>query len=949
MATAIVKEARENSKTRTLAKRLSNKMSHSQKLAAKIRILDLCSTYDHATTWKQIRKVGNASWFRQDAHYQNWKSQICSSTLVFRGKLGSGKSVVMANIVEDLNVFPQYQGKNIPVSYFFCRYDIAESLKERTVIGSLARQLLHTSFDLDAAVGILEKADMSLVSSEVIDILRQALPSDHKAFFVLDGLDECDPDQRKALAFQLRVLQKLFTLHVCISFRGEPNGVLNLGSTQLASTSIMSIPEDNPDIEAFIKADLESCLESGKLEIGDHQLILEIQDALWKGSQGMFLWVALQIQSLCSMETDQAIRDALADLPEDLSETFTRILRKSRLGKSGLYQTRILQFVAVAFRLLTTDELREALSVVPGNTEWNPSQLLNNVYSALASCGCLVVVDEEELTVRFVHHSVQQFLLNGYVDATNSAFTMDMAHLTMANTIVTYLNYDVLDTQLATTVQVPELAAATLPSKVIYSTLSHSPGVKDLAVRLLKSRKQTTMDVCRSLAKAQKPFQLRSIEKFHFHSYAKSYWLQHIKSFSCKDMLVYDLIRRLLEGRTTNTIASNEICQELLWSTVSNGYDEAVKLLLESGKIIPDPGILQYAATLGHEDAMRVLLASGMFEVDAKDKQGNTALLQATLNGHAAVVKLLLATDGVNVDSKDFEGKRPLTWAACKGHIEIAKLLLEKSKENVDWGDNEGKSPLLWAAERGHEEMVKLLLTIGEANPDYKGQHGETPWSLAAKMGHEAIVKLLLDTGKVDVNSKNVDSRTPLLLASEYGLKGIVKLLLDTGKVDVNLEDVFSRTPLSVASGHGCTEIVELLLDTGKVDVNSKDVDSRTPLLVASEYEHTEIVKLLLDTGKVDINLKDVSSRTPLSVASEHRYTEIVKLLLDTGKVDINSKDVYSRTPLSVAVENGYTEIVKLLLETDGVDISLGPPLTKATAKRHPGIVKLLRNYGAKE
>lgn len=85
------------------------------------------------------------------------------------------------------------------------------------------------------------------------------------------------------------------------------------------------MPADNPDIEALIEADLERCLREERLTIRDPLLILEIQDALLKGPQGMSLWVALQIQTLCNMKTDHAIREALADLPKYISETFARI------------------------------------------------------------------------------------------------------------------------------------------------------------------------------------------------------------------------------------------------------------------------------------------------------------------------------------------------------------------------------------------------------------------------------------------------------------------------------------------------------------------------------------------------------------------------------------------------------------------------------------------------
>ncbi len=76
-------------------------------------------------------------------------------------------------------------------------------------------------------------------------------------------------------------------------------------------------------------------------------------------AQGMFLWVVLQIESLCLAGTDEAIRQALADLPKDLPATFSRILQQSEASGKD-YQQRLLQLITAAFRPLTMDELREA-------------------------------------------------------------------------------------------------------------------------------------------------------------------------------------------------------------------------------------------------------------------------------------------------------------------------------------------------------------------------------------------------------------------------------------------------------------------------------------------------------------------------------------------------------------------------------------------------------------
>ncbi|KAF2179093.1 hypothetical protein K469DRAFT_674764, partial [Zopfia rhizophila CBS 207.26] len=438
VAKKIEEEAQENSQFRALSSKFSKSVSLQQRLATNLRVLDFCSKYDYETTWKQTRKVGNTTLFSRAAEYQEWKGRSDSCTLMYTGKLGSGKSVLLANIVDDMYLY--VQSKNIAVAYFFCRHDIPESLKARTVIGSLARQLLRPIPDLAIVAELLDETTSALDFETLISLLQRAIPPNRKAYFVLDGLDECNSTERNILIQQLRKLQESFALSLCVSLRLEPNNTLILSSEQFTAARVISIPDKNPDIEAFIEAKLESCIKSQKLVIGNPNLILEIQDTLLKGSQGMFLWVALQIESLCAMRTDDAIQNALADLPKDLPETYSRILQRSEeLGKP--YQRPILELITVAHRPLMTKELREALSVVPGDAVWNPARLLNDVYSTLTCCGCLLTIDEEELTVRLVHHSVKQFLLRGFTETTNMAFTMDSAQRKMADIIVTYLSY----------------------------------------------------------------------------------------------------------------------------------------------------------------------------------------------------------------------------------------------------------------------------------------------------------------------------------------------------------------------------------------------------------------------------------------------------------------------------------------------------------------------------
>ncbi len=203
---------------------------------AHARVLDLCSTYDHQSAWKEIRKVSETRLFSAKPPVTRIGKPITDSscTFVCLGKLGSGKSVLMANIVDDLHLHAE--SVKHPVAYFFCRYDSSESLNPRTVIGSLARQLLRRISDLTTVQDLVEKTTLVLDSEEILCILRRALPPQFRAYFVLDGLDECDDRQRGALTSYLRKLQDIFALDICVSYRLEAGNVLRLSPGSICQT-----------------------------------------------------------------------------------------------------------------------------------------------------------------------------------------------------------------------------------------------------------------------------------------------------------------------------------------------------------------------------------------------------------------------------------------------------------------------------------------------------------------------------------------------------------------------------------------------------------------------------------------------------------------------------------------------------------------------------------------
>ena len=88
------------------------------------------------------------------------------------------------------NLIKKVSPKDV-TAYFFCRFDETESLKAKTIVGSIARQLVR---DLPATV--FGKFNLeSINGTTLISALEARLSDARQYFIVLHGLDECGEKQ----------------------------------------------------------------------------------------------------------------------------------------------------------------------------------------------------------------------------------------------------------------------------------------------------------------------------------------------------------------------------------------------------------------------------------------------------------------------------------------------------------------------------------------------------------------------------------------------------------------------------------------------------------------------------------------------------------------------------------------------------------------------------------
>ena len=537
-----------------------------------------------------------------------------------------------------------------------------------------------------------------------------------------------------------------------------------------------------------------------------------------------YLWIIFQIDSICSQKTDESILNTLRDLPKDLPETFNRVLQKLKQSKDSdpTLCKKVFELVTAAQRPLTLGELRYAVSIVPGDTIWDTSKLINDVQKVVKCCGSFLIVDEEYITVHFIHHSVKQYLLSSLTDLKENQYHVDPigADLLLGEICVTCLS---TDSQLIAIRNVPQIQPksvsavlnkasptvnGTLPQSILSRTLTQSKLSTRMALRLLRSKGSSNYGLYHQSESITKPAQeyRESMEQSgSFVSYAQETWLFHSRNFFPGEVKSYTLWSRLISG-------SRDV--KLSWSK-EDWRDLDVNILNWIAK--HQHGALLYEI-IGHSDS------------SAERAQKMISFLQEKVpslglpgkyycNAICLAISYPTLDQGVNIDV------RTGLWDSV-AQLALVSLLLDngahietRGKEYTTALQSTAERPsytaLQLASKKGYKDAVQLLLNRGAKVNAEDSYAGGTALQLASSKGHEAVVRLLLRKG-ANVNAEgSFASITALQLASNEGHYGVVQLLLDHG-ANVNAESPLGGgAALQLAANKGHEAVIQLLLNHG--------------------------------------------------------------------------------------------------------------------------------------
>jgi ankyrin repeat protein len=222
--------------------------------------------------------------------------------------------------------------------------------------------------------------------------------------------------------------------------------------------------------------------------------------------------------------------------------------------------------------------------------------------------------------------------------------------------------------------------------------------------------------------------------------------------------------------------------------------------------------LLFAAARLGCEPQARALLDRGA-AIDAKDREGKTALAKAAEADKLAVIRLLLER-GANVNARAVDGSTPLFYAAEQDRGAVVALLLERGAD-PNLPGRKGLRPLDAAAYNGSAESVEQLMKFG-ADPNALDDDGAGAIVYAAGHAYAPIVALLLQAG-VDVNRRYAHGLTTLMWAAGHDasagvddVDATIKTLIEHGAA-LDLEDDRGKTAADIARDLGHERAAKLL------------------------------------------------------------------------------------------------------------------------------------------
>ncbi|KAJ5641885.1 hypothetical protein N7490_005885 [Penicillium lividum] len=815
--------------------------------------------------------TNTCEWILNLEKYGSWKRQPCG-LLWIKGKPGAGKSTLMAFLYDKVRLPDRTQG--IWLDFFFTARGTE---MQRTPLG-MFRSLLNQIFYRDVTVrprireiyeqrcrqfghGERQWEWPQLVLKELLTgaILEPAIQQPVTIF--VDALDEAGAESAQRLAAYFHRLtdlaeKKKLPIRTCISCRHYPI----VGNAQTMEIHVEH--HNHQDISTYVK-DIITDTEIGE-GLGQERTE-RLTEQLIQQANGIFQWVHLIMpliqQRMREGESFGEIHYWLRDIPADLEEIYTYILKNVIEDRNRGQSLIFFQWVCLAERPLTVKEMRYAL--VTNNATMTPSPIM--IWEKTDG----FVGSDERMKLRtkalsgglteiqVAHRWAKIYnIWWGLFDEACPAKETTLLHIAAATNLV-----DIMDSILSDRSDVAKKDGNGNTAFYLAARHGHIAAGKILLEK----------GADREAGGKDEMTPLKAAASFGHVEFVQ--WLL------CDEM-----------GYQKDEI------EGALLAAAAGGHQNMVEILIGAGA---DPNsqdgaygnALQAAAFGKSIEIVQILIGAGA-DVNAQGGHYGNSLQAAAYNGDTRVVRMLLdAHADVNAQG-GYHGSALQAAAVRKRRSHELMHILIRAGLDVCTLRGIHDNAIQAARIRESTEIVQILIKAGADVNTQSGYYGNA-LQAAAFEGDTEVMRMLLNA-HADVNAKGGFYGNALqAAASSYKSNTeIVGILLDA-HADVNAQGGYYGNALQAAAYEGATEVMRMLLNA-HADVNAKGGFYGNALqAAASSYKsNTEIVGILLD-AHADVNAQGGYYGNALRAATlQERGTEIMQMLID-AHADVSAQDIH--------------------------------------------------------
>ena len=242
---------------------------------------------------------GTGRWLLDNDRFKSWFHPDCCSTrlLWISGKPGAGKTVLASLIVEESQSMPQ-----IKVGYFFCKYRNEQQNTFLAIAKGILAQILQQNRELLVPFLYEEMCTKGgpILRTKALakDLLETSLKICDKVYLIIDGIDECDRDERKVIASWFCELVESLPINqagkIRCLFISQDDSCARRDFSEVSSLKITTA-DNSHDIRAYCEA--RGVELQRRFKLTDERMN-EIVDQIVQRANGTFHYVLLHLSLL---------------------------------------------------------------------------------------------------------------------------------------------------------------------------------------------------------------------------------------------------------------------------------------------------------------------------------------------------------------------------------------------------------------------------------------------------------------------------------------------------------------------------------------------------------------------------------------------------------------------------------------------------------------------------